>query len=215
MLPSKQAHHTQRIQILTLVLAASAGWAEDDGHFDHYVQVDLGTKWYDLSFHHDQAQADLTGQFDDSVVVSPTVCCRIGKQTSNFNLILTGGLAYGSFLAPDLEVDTFEFHLGVGAAMKVTPWAHFDVMASIGRGYTWIELPTDIDTWDHQDSAWGYSSHAEVVASFAVNLHGARISANAGYRITTLTLSDPDNADHYDDYRIHGFVVGGAVGFTF
>jgi hypothetical protein len=29
-----------------------------------------------------------------------------------------------------------------------------------------------------------------------------------------MTLSDPDTANH-DDYLIHGFVVGGAIGFTF
>lgn len=201
--------------LLLSLCSVATGWSEDDGHLDHYIQVDLGSKWYDLTFHHADQHARLSGQFDDSVVVTPTVCCRIGNQDSNFSLILTGGLSYGSYLAPDLEVDSFEFHLGVGAAMKITPWAHMDVMASAGRGFTWIDLPDGRQTWDHESNTVGYSSHAEIVATFAVEIEGIRLSANAGYRITQLTSTDPDNADHYDDFQIHGFVVGGAVGFTF
>lgn len=202
-------------RLIAAVMAASAGWAEADSRVDHYIQVDLGTKWYDLTFHHDDDRSQITGQFDTSVVVTPTVCCRVGNKESNFGLILTGGLAYGSFVAPDLKVDTFEFHLGIGAEMKITSWAHFDVMASVGRGFTWADLPADHLSWDHRQSTWGYSSHAEAIATFAVDCWGARLSANAGYRATGMTLADPDSANRYDDYLIHGFVVGGALGFTF
>ncbi len=191
------------------------GWCEDDGQVDHYLQADLGTKWYDLTFRHDHRETEISGQFADSVVVTPTACLRWSPWDSNFSVILTGGLAYGSYTAPELEVDLFEFHLGLGASMRITSWAHFDVMASIGRGYTWIELADGLQTWDNESSSWGYSGHGEVIATFAVDCWGARISANAGYRFTSLTVSDPDDTDTYDYYALRGFVVGGAVGFTF
>lgn len=80
---------------------------------------------------------------------------------------------------------------------------------------TWVDLPADHRTWDNESSTWGYSSHGEAVATLAIAWYGVLISANAGYRVTSMTHTDPDSADHTDDYLIHGFVVGGAIGFTF
>jgi hypothetical protein len=130
-------------------------------------------------------------------------------------LILTGGLSYGSFIAENLEVDMFEFHLGVGGGIEFAPWCHLDVMASIGRGYTWVDLPPNYRTWDNESLAWGYSGHGEVVATLAVDWQGIMFSANAGYRYTGLNQHDPESSDRNDEYLIHGFVVGGSIGFTF
>jgi hypothetical protein len=214
------SHHPTSIRRATTSLiigfaVMGVGWSADDGGIDHYIQVDLGTKWYDLTFHRDHTDSEISGKFDDSVVVTPTVCLRFGPADSNFWMILTGGLAYGSYIAPELEADLFEFHLGLGASMRITPWAHFDVMASIGRGYTWIEFTDGQPTWDNQATSWGYSGHGEALATFAIDYAGARISAHAGYRISSMTLYDPDDSDTYDYFMLHGFVVGAAVGFTF
>ena len=97
----------------------------------------------------------------------------------------------------------------------LTSWADLNLMVSGGYGWTSIGLPPGYHTWDDQDSAGGGSSHVEAVATLALDLWGVLLTANAGYRFTGMTLRDLDDQERFDEYRIHGFVVGAGIGFTF
>lgn len=200
---------------LLLACGTHAVAADNDrNHWDHYIQVDVGQKNYDiLLYRHDEER--LRGEFTDSIVISPTA--RIGgmDKDSNWGLLITFGLAYGHFRGEDIEADSVEWHLGLGGTARLTSWADLNLMVSGGAGWTSIDLPTGYRTWDDLGNATGGSGHVEAVATLSLDLWGALLTANAGYRYSGMVLRDLENEDHFDDYAIHGFVVGAGLGFTF
>lgn len=202
--------------IALLIACGTLALAEDNDRnsWDHYIQVDVGQKNYDILLHrHDDER--LRGEFTESIVVSPTArICSMDKD-SNWGLQVTFGLAYGHFRADDLEADTVECHLGLGGTARLTSWADLNLMVSGGAGWTRIDLPTGYHTWDGFGIAEGGSGHVEALATLSFDLWGVLLTTNAGYRYTGMVLRDLENEDRFDDYAIHGFVVGAGLGFTF
>jgi len=213
-------HHIPLLRGIVLVgfialMGITPARAADATMLDHYVQVDLGTKRYNFEMCGcTGTERQLSGTFDSSIVISPTVRVRPDLSTDNVGVHVLAGMSYGQFRSDITNADTYEWQLGLGCSATLNRFTQVGLLVSGGYGVTFIEGPEYWNGISGGQNDAGMSSHVEAVVGVTFGCEHVMISANVGYRISQLRLHDHES-DRVINYSLHGVVLAGGIGFTF